>query len=117
MARYILLRVAGLIPVLLVLSVITFVLMHEVPGAPWSYGERAFSEQQLTALKARYGLDKPLWEQYTTWLSGVLHLDFGFSFEHPDESVLDIIARTWPTTMQLGAMALVISFGIGVPDG
>jgi peptide/nickel transport system permease protein len=117
MARYILIRLAGLIPVLFVLSVITFTLMHQVPGAPWSYGERKFSDQQLAALKARYGLDKPLWEQYTTWLSGVLRLDFGFSFEHPDESVLDIIKRTWPTTMHLGAMALAIAFGIGVPLG
>lgn len=117
MARYILMRLGGLIPVLFILSIITFLLMHEVPGGPWTYGERPFSEEQMAALKARYGLDKPLLQQYTTWLSGVLRLDFGFSFEHPDESVLDIIKRTWPTTMQLGAMALTIAFGIGVPLG
>ncbi|MFN2269439.1 MAG: ABC transporter permease [Anaerolineae bacterium] len=117
MARYILMRLGGLIPVLFVLSIITFLLMHEVPGGPWTYGERPFSEEQMAALKARYGLDKPLLQQYTTWLSGVLRLDFGFSFEHPDESVLDIIKRTWPTTMHLGAMALTIAFGIGVPLG
>jgi peptide/nickel transport system permease protein len=117
MARYILMRLGGLIPVLFILSIITFLLMHEVPGGPWTYGERPFSEEQMAALKARYGLDKPLWQQYTTWLSGVLRLDFGFSFEHPDESVLDIIKRTWPTTMHLGAMALTIAFGIGVPLG
>jgi peptide/nickel transport system permease protein len=117
MGRYILMRLAGLIPVLFILSLITFTLMHEVPGGPWTYGERPFTEQQMAALKARYGLDKPLWQQYTTWLSGVLRLDFGFSFEHPDESVLDIIARTWPTTMHLGAMALAIAFGIGIPLG
>ena len=64
MARYILLRLAGLIPVLLVLSMLTFALMHEVPGGPWKEGQRPFSEAQLAALKARYGLDKPVWQQY-----------------------------------------------------
>ena len=57
------------------------------------------------------------WQQYITWLSGVVRLDFGQSFEHPDESVIDIIKRTWPTTMHLGAMALIIAFGIGIPLG
>ena len=64
MLRYIMMRLAGLIPVLLVLSIITFVLMHEVPGGPWKYGQRNFTDEQLAALKARYGLDKPLWQQY-----------------------------------------------------
>jgi peptide/nickel transport system permease protein len=117
MARFILFRVAGLIPVLLILSIITFTLMHEVPGGPWQYGQRPFSDEQLAALKARYGLDKPVWQQYLIWLRGVLRLDFGMSFEHPDESVLELIRRTWPTTMHLGGMALLVAFGVGLPLG
>ncbi len=117
MARYILMRLAGLIPVLLILSMITFILMHEVPGGPWKYGQRLFSDEQLAALKARYGLDKPLWQQYLIWLSGVVRFDFGMSFKHPDESVLGLIGRTWPTTMHLGAMALIVAFGAGLPLG
>ena len=77
MARYILIRVLGLIGVLLIVSVITFVLMHGVPGGPWQYGERPFTDQQLAALKKLYGLDRPLVEQYFSWLRGVLRLDFG----------------------------------------
>jgi ABC-type dipeptide/oligopeptide/nickel transport system permease component len=117
MARYILMRLAGLIPVLLILSLITFALMHEVPGGPWKYGQRPFSDEQLAALKARYGLDKPLWQQYLTWISGVVRLDFGMSFQHPDESVIGLIARTWPTTMHLGLMALFVAFATGLPLG
>jgi ABC-type dipeptide/oligopeptide/nickel transport system permease component len=117
MGRYVLLRVAGLIPVLFVISIITFVLMHEVPGGPWKYGQRPFSDEQIAALKARYGLDKPLAEQYLTWFSGVLRLDLGFSFKHPDETVIGLIARTWPTTIQLGLMALLVAFSIGIPLG
>lgn len=117
MLRYILARLLGLIPVLLILSIITFALMHEVPGGPWKYGQRPFSDEQIAALKARYGLDKPLWQQYLTWLSGVIKLDFGFSFKHPDETVLGLIGRTWPTTIHLGAMALALAFSIGIPLG
>lgn len=117
MARYILMRLAGLIPVLLILSMITFTLMHEVPGGPWKYGQRPFSDEQLMALKARYGLDKPVWQQYLTWISGVVRLDFGMSFKHPDESVLGLIGRTWPITMQLGLMTLVVAFATGLPLG
>jgi len=117
MARYILLRLLGLIPVLLILSIITFVLMHGVPGGPWAYGDRPFTDEQLAALKARYGLDKPAWQQYFIWLKGVIRLDFGMSFDHPDESVLEIIRRTWPTTMRLGGMTLLLAFGVGIPLG
>jgi ABC-type dipeptide/oligopeptide/nickel transport system permease component len=117
MARYILVRLAGLIPVLLVLSMITFFLMHEVPGGPWKEGQRPFSEAQLAALKARYGLDKPVWQQYLTWISGVVRLDLGMSFKHPDESVLGLISRTWPVTAHLGLMALVVAFATGLPLG
>lgn len=117
MGRFILMRLLGLVAVLFILSVITFVLMHGVPGGPWKYGQRPFSEQQIAALKARYGLDKPLWQQYTTWLSGVIRFDFGQSFQHPDESVLALIRRTWPVTIHLGGMALAIAFGVGVPLG
>ena len=117
MARYVLMRLAGLIPVLLILSIITFALMHDVPGGPWKYGQRLFSDEQLAALKARYGLDKPVWQQYLTWISGVVRLDFGMSFKHPDESVIGLISRTWPTTMHMGLMALLMAFTIGLPLG
>lgn len=117
MTRFILIRLAGLIPVLLILSIITFALMHGVPGGPWAYGERPFTDEQIAALKARYGLDKPVWQQYFAWMGGVLKLDFGMSFDHPDESVIGLVRRTWPTTMHLGGMALLLAFGVGIPLG
>ena len=117
MGRFILMRLLGLIPVLLILSMITFFLMHEVPGGPWKEGQRPFSDEQLAALKARYGLDKPVWQQYLIWIAGVLRLDFGMSFDHPDESVIALIRRTWPTTMHLGGMTILTAFGIGIPLG
>lgn len=117
MTRYILSRLAGLAFVLLILSMITFALMHGVPGGPWAYGQQLFSDEQMAALQARYGLDKPLWQQYLIWLSGVVRLDFGQSFAHPDESVLQLVGRTWPVTFHLGAMTLLLAFGVGIPLG
>ena len=117
MIRYVLARVAGLLVVLFILSIITFALMHGIPGGPWEYGQRPFSAQQIAALEARYGLDKPLWQQYLTWLSGVVRFDFGDSFEYPGESVTGIIARTWPVTFHLGIMAVLLSFSVGIPLG
>ena len=76
-----------------------------------------FSEEQIAALEAQYGLDKPLWQQYTIWLSGVVRLDFGESFEYPGESVTGLIARTWPVTLHLGLMAIILSFSVGIPLG
>lgn len=117
MIRFILIRLAGLIFVLFVLSIITFSLMHGTPGGPWTYGERPFTEEQLTALKARYGLDKPVWQQYLLWVSGVVRFDFGNSFDHPDETVTGLISRAWPITLHLGGMTLLLAFGVGIPLG
>lgn len=117
MVRYVLARLAGLLFVLLILSAVTFTLMHGIPGGPWEYGQRPFSEEQIAALEAQYGLDKPLWQQYTIWLSGVVRLDFGDSFQYPGESVTGLIARTWPVTLHLGLMAIILSFSVGIPLG
>jgi peptide/nickel transport system permease protein len=117
MTRFIVFRLLGLVAVLFVVSLVTFTLMHEVPGGPWKYGERPFSDEQLQALKKRYGLDKTLTQQYLTWLDGVLHFDFGESFQHPGEPVAHVIGRTWPVTAQLGLMALAVAFSIGLPLG
>jgi ABC-type dipeptide/oligopeptide/nickel transport system permease component len=117
MVRYILTRLAGLIFVLFVLSIITFTLMHGVPGGPWAYGQRLMSDEQLAALQSRYGLDKPVWQQYLIWLGGVLRLDFGNSFQRPDETVVGLIGRTWPVTFHLGIMTLLFAFGVGIPLG
>ncbi len=117
MVRFVLLRLVGLVFVLLILSMVTFGLMHGVPGGPWKEGERPMSEEQLVVMRARYGLDKPLWEQYTVWLQGVVRLDLGDSFDHPDESVVGLIRRTWPVTLHLGAMTILLAFGVGIPLG
>ncbi|MCB0160784.1 MAG: ABC transporter permease, partial [Caldilineaceae bacterium] len=99
------------------LSMITFALMHGVPGGPWAYGQHLMSDEQIAALEARYGLDKPAWQQHLIWLQAVVRLHFGHSFQRPDETVLQLIGRTWPVTFHLGIMTLIVAFGVGIPLG
>jgi ABC-type dipeptide/oligopeptide/nickel transport system permease component len=65
-------------------------------------------------IMAKYGLDKPLYEQYLRYMANALRGDFGISFQSPDETVIDLISRTWPTSMQLGGIAVLLGLGTGV---
>jgi oligopeptide transport system permease protein len=116
MVGFIVRRVLWLIPVLFVVSLITFALMHAVPGGPWS------SEKQLTVttearLNAIYGLDLPIYQQYLNWVIGMLTLDFGPSYRYSDRGVNDILADGWLVTVHLGVMAFGLSVLVGIPLG
>jgi ABC-type dipeptide/oligopeptide/nickel transport system permease component len=117
MGCFILMLLAGMIPALLILSMITFALMHEVPGGLWKVGQRFLSNDQHAAFDACGDLDKPAWQQYLAWLGGVLRLNFGMSFEHPDESVIGTIARTWPTKLHLALLMKDLSVSWVIPNG
>ena len=118
MARYLLQRLAGLIFVLFAISVITFTLMHSVPGGPWDATARnPLPEETRRALAHHFGFDRPLWQQYVTYMWSALHLDFGIPFESPGETVISLIARTWPVTAVLGGITILTALVIGVPLG
>lgn len=118
MLRYLLQRLAGLIFVLFAISVITFTLMHSVPGGPWDFTARnPLPEEVRKALAHKFGYDKPIWQQYLTYMWHALHLDFGVPFESPGESVMSLIARTWPITAVLGGTTILLAMLIGVPLG
>jgi ABC-type dipeptide/oligopeptide/nickel transport system permease component len=115
--RFVVSRLLGTLAVLLVLSVFTFALAHAVPGGPYAYGEIPLSEAQKELFRKQYGLDKPLWEQYLTFLSHAVRLDFGVSYQSPSESVSEIIGRTWPVSIQLGLMASLLAILLGLTFG
>lgn len=116
MLGFIIRRVLWLLPVLFVVSLITFAFMHAVPGGPWS-SDKALSEATVRRLNAIYGLDLPIWQQYLNWFLGVLRFDFGPSFRYTDRTVNDILEDGWLTTVHLGVMAFGVSVGIGIPLG
>jgi len=118
-ARYVLGRVLGIIGVLIAVSIITFGMMHLVPGGPFDTSEkmqRPLPEYIRNALMEKYNLDKPVYVQYLSYMGRVLHGDFGVSFKYGDP-VTEVIARGWPTTAKLGLIAIVLSVIVGLAMG
>jgi len=114
MSRYIIARLASLIFVLFAVSLIAFLLMHTVPGGPFDVGERRLPEATRLAQLQKYGLDKPLWEQYARYMWHAIHLDFGVPFQSPTDTVTGLIARAWPVTIKIGLLTIAISYTLGV---
>jgi len=115
---YIIRRVLMLIPTLLAIYTLTFFLIHATPGSPWSQGDKPVPPRVLERLNAAYGLDKPLWHQYFDYLKNVLlHGDFGPSFSQRSRSVSDIIGATFPVSLKLGVLAMIIALVLGLTLG
>ena len=114
MIKYIITRVLGLAGVLFIVSIITFSLMHAVPGGPFDEEKMPLSAEAKANILRKYGLDKPLHEQYARYMWNALQFDFGIPFQSPGETVTDLIVRTWPISMQLGGMGLAIAFTFGI---
>jgi oligopeptide transport system permease protein len=111
---YIARRLLWLVPVMLFVILITFFLAHIAPGSPWDKEGRQLSEASVRNLNAKYGLDQPIWTQFGLYLWNVLHFDFGTSFQHPGQSVNQLIGATWPATAFLGGVSFVVIVVVGV---
>jgi oligopeptide transport system permease protein len=109
-------RIFWIIPVLFTVSIITFTLMHAVPGGPWDSEKRLPASVQAR-LNNEYGLDKPVPEQYLNWLGGFVQGDLGPSYRFRDRRVNDIVADGLATTVQLGVQAFILAVLIGIPLG
>jgi oligopeptide transport system permease protein len=117
MIAFILRRLAVAIPTLLVLIVISFILMKVAPGNPFA-GEKTVPQSVLNNIYARYGLDKPEWQQLLEYIYNVVfRFDFGPSFQYRDRTVNDIIAQGFPVTFTYGAWAFLVASIVGVALG
>ncbi len=116
MITYIARRFLWIIPVLFVVSVITFTLMHSVPGGPWDR-EKSLPAATVSRLNAKYGLDDPIYVQYINWAGNFLQGNLGPSYRYVDRSVNDIVADGIWTTVQLGVMAFLLAVMVGIPLG
>lgn len=112
MTKYILKRVAISIVTIFVLVSVVFFLARLMPGGP--FNDPKLSETARANLSAYYGFDKPLLEQYLTYLNNLLHGNFGFSTKYPSRTVNDLLAGAFPYSADLGirALCLAISFGL-----
>ncbi len=116
MLRYILSRLVSMALVLFVITTATFLLMHAVPGGPFT-AEKNLPESVLKNINERYHLNDPLWKQYTDYLGNVVRGDFGPSFKYEARTVNDIIAESFPVSAELGFIAVAIAVSLGVPAG
>ena len=116
MPKYILKRaIMSLITAFLV-ATLTFFVMNMVPGGPF-LSEKAVTPQAQAAMEEKYGLDKPLFQQYTTYMTGILKGDFGLSIKKRGRTVSQIIGTKFPVSAKVGGLALILAVCTGIPLG
>lgn len=117
MGNYALRRLWQMVPVLVLVSVGVFLIIHLIPGDPAQIiaGPNA-TDEQLAALRARMGLDEPLWTQYGIWLGRIVQGDLGNSYIN-NYPVRQMIAQRVPATVELAVASALIALLIALPLG
>jgi len=117
MLRYIIRRLLWTIPVLLFISLVTFALVHAVPGGPFTR-EKPLPPEVEANMRRYYGMDKPLPQQYLQYVAKIVtKFDFGPSMQQRGRTVNEIFKAHLPISAQLGVLALLVALIIGVPLG
>ena len=109
-------RIAGIVPVLLILITVSFFVVRLAPGGPFDQA-RPLPPRTRAELEQLYGLNRPLIVQYWHYLQGLAHGDLGPSFKMHDDTVAGLIAQGLPVSLTLGSSALALALLIGVPLG
>lgn len=123
MLRYVIRRLLMMIPTLVVISILVFVIIQLPPG---DYIESHIAElqsqgesvdpQKIQFLREEYGLDKPMWQQYLTWATGMLRGDFGYSFEY-DLPVSEVVGDRMFLTVLISLITVLFTWAIAFPIG
>jgi len=116
LAWYIVKRVLLAVFTVFLVITITFFVMRAIPGGPF-LSEKSPSPEVMAALEAKYGLDKPLFEQYVTYLSDLLHGDFGPSIKNRGRNVIDLILEGFSISAKNGIIAAACAIAIGLTLG
>ena len=116
MLRFAVNRIFWFVPTLLAMAAFTFLIMQATPGSPFDLSDKQRPED-IQRLEALYGLDKPLPEQFVRYVWNALHLDFGISYHARPQTVNEIIGRTFPISLHLGAMATIFAVVVGMTLG
>jgi oligopeptide transport system permease protein len=116
MLKYLARRLLTLIPVWLGIILVTFLIVHSVPGGPFSTG--AIRSHAATAVLLRfYHLNEPIWKQFAYYISKVVQGELGTSIVHPGLSIGSVISSRFPVSALLGACGLAIALAVGLPAG
>lgn len=116
MTKFIIRRFLSLIPTMFVIITLSFFLIRVAPGGPFS-SEKNVPEQVLQNLLKKYHMDEPLGKQYLRYFGDVLKGDFGPSFRYKESSVNELIAQSFPNSIVLGTVALIIATFLGIIVG
>jgi oligopeptide transport system permease protein len=116
MVNFFLKRVLHGVPVLIVVATLTFVIMRLVPGGPFDE-EKKLPPEILANIQAKYHLDKPIAVQYLLYMKQLAQGDMGPSYKYVGRDVTDILADTFPVSITLGLLALLVVVGLGIPAG
>ena len=120
MLRFAVERLIWLIPTLLVMALITFLVMHATPGSPLdpaAPNANSLPPELQKNLAEKYGLDKPLYVQFLTFVKNAVRLDFGLSYSYKTRTVAEIIGNTFGVSLWLGTMAFVFATVVGISLG
>lgn len=117
--RYVAIRLLQGAVVLVLISVLTFGLIHAAPGSPVDLlvGTARVTQETKDNIAAKWGLDRPVWEQYLTWVGNVATGDFGASVIRSGTPVTEMIGEALPYTLRLNAIAIGLSILIALPLG
>ena len=121
MLLYITRRILQGLLVLVLISLLTFVVLRLMPGDPayllLGEGEIRISEEQIEAIRRRWGLDRPYHEQYLVWAWNLIRGDFGDSLIRTGVPVRQMIFETIPVTIKLNVISLGLAFAVAIPAG
>ena len=114
---YFLRRLALLVPLLVIISLVSFVLVRVAPGGPFDRERKPASPEIERRLLARYHLDEPWWKQYLRFAADLARGDLGISLQYRNHSVNDVIGQALPVSASLGLLAFGFTMGVGLPLG
>lgn len=116
MLVYVVKRLLEAVFVIFVIATLTFLLLRFLPGGPFD-AEKALPPDIKANIEARYGLNKPMGEQYIDYMTGLLRGDLGESYKYIGRPVSEIIGESLPTSFQLGVYSILLAFALGIPIG
>ena len=116
MFRFIGRRLLVAIPTLFLVVTAAFFMMRAAPGSPFD-SDRKLSPEIERNIMARYGMNRPLSEQYVSYLTGVLHGDLGPSLKYKDKTVVEILKENYKPSLRVGGLAILLASIVGVSLG
>jgi len=116
MIKFIIRRFLSLIPTMFVIVTLSFFMMRAAPGGPFSQ-EKKLPEAVLQNVLKKFHMDEPLWKQYLRYCNDVLHWDLGPSYKYKESTVNELVAQSFPNSIVLGTVALIMAICAGIVVG